>query len=479
MAINTYSNLQAAVTKWLFRDDLTALSPYFIPLAEARIGRDLRLREFETVVIGTAPAGRSSYPNGSGETPVALTVIANLLIFMQPGAAGFTPHEAAQNAGGVLAENYAFQRGALKDAERGAWQNPALDGISFNLPAPQLRGALEQYYPGVAYGEAPALLRKVVGAAEGGFPLSHPEVQKLRSLVGEMARDKINTDAPGRAAALAVKGVLSDMYTAAEQAGARRFAVTGEGPFGPVYGNLAGDADSAVAHLLRMRKGEVPGALSHQDVRNPIDLVWGVPGTGASNGFGVSKLERFHPEVLPDLQGVMNTLRMDPSKSGANRTVLTDPGGLHGVVALDWRGTPKDWLLTAYDKNKSPARGGASSGAGKTVDTPDITGEGHHFPTSNSSIDNTGLFVAGGVPPIPPKAPPPFVPRDRNPRDYSPNLINPQQSGLLSNSKLHNYTQAHSGAIKGLLSAEQMGTLEAVKRDLLDLSREGRAMRLG
>ncbi|WP_347249972.1 hypothetical protein [Zoogloea sp.] len=75
--------------------------------------------------------------------------------------------------------------------------------------------------------------------------------------------------------ALAVNGVLSDMYTAAEQAGAKKIAQTGKRSFGPVYGNLAGAADSAVAHLLRMRKGEVPGALSHPDIRAPIDLLKG------------------------------------------------------------------------------------------------------------------------------------------------------------------------------------------------------------
>lgn len=66
----------------------------------------------------------------------------------------------------------------------------------------------------------------------------------MRSLVGELARDKFNTDASGRAAALAVKNELFSVYDRAVVAGRNKLQVTGEGPFGPVYGNLTGDPES-------------------------------------------------------------------------------------------------------------------------------------------------------------------------------------------------------------------------------------------
>ena len=44
MAIQTYSELQAAVGNWLGRDDLTARIPEFIDLAEARLSRELETR---------------------------------------------------------------------------------------------------------------------------------------------------------------------------------------------------------------------------------------------------------------------------------------------------------------------------------------------------------------------------------------------------------------------------------------------------
>lgn len=42
MAITTYTELKTSIANWLNRDDLTAVIPDFISLAEARIARDLR-----------------------------------------------------------------------------------------------------------------------------------------------------------------------------------------------------------------------------------------------------------------------------------------------------------------------------------------------------------------------------------------------------------------------------------------------------
>tara|TARA_R110001632_G_scaffold146177_1_gene263109 strand:- start:4 stop:624 length:621 start_codon:yes stop_codon:yes gene_type:complete len=42
MAITTYAELQTSIANWLNRDDLTAVIPDFISLAEAGINRDLR-----------------------------------------------------------------------------------------------------------------------------------------------------------------------------------------------------------------------------------------------------------------------------------------------------------------------------------------------------------------------------------------------------------------------------------------------------
>lgn len=48
MAITTYAELQSAVGDWLNRDDLTAVIPSFITLAEAKFNRELRTRDMLT-----------------------------------------------------------------------------------------------------------------------------------------------------------------------------------------------------------------------------------------------------------------------------------------------------------------------------------------------------------------------------------------------------------------------------------------------
>ena len=47
MSIATYSELKTAVANWLDRSDLTTYIPDYITMAEAAIGRDLRIRQME------------------------------------------------------------------------------------------------------------------------------------------------------------------------------------------------------------------------------------------------------------------------------------------------------------------------------------------------------------------------------------------------------------------------------------------------
>ena len=48
MAISTYTELQSAVSNWLAREDLTSRIPEFIALAEAKLNRELFVRQMET-----------------------------------------------------------------------------------------------------------------------------------------------------------------------------------------------------------------------------------------------------------------------------------------------------------------------------------------------------------------------------------------------------------------------------------------------
>lgn len=63
MALDSYSNLQAAISDWLVRPDLTTQIPDFIALAEARINRELRVREMVTQATGTVATQSLAIPS--------------------------------------------------------------------------------------------------------------------------------------------------------------------------------------------------------------------------------------------------------------------------------------------------------------------------------------------------------------------------------------------------------------------------------
>lgn len=67
MAIIDYSSLQSAVASYLHRNDLTAVIPDFISLAEARLNRRLRIRAMENRATGTASGGLIALPTGYRE----------------------------------------------------------------------------------------------------------------------------------------------------------------------------------------------------------------------------------------------------------------------------------------------------------------------------------------------------------------------------------------------------------------------------
>lgn len=125
----------------------------------------------------------------------------------------------------------------------------------------------------------------------------------------------------------------------------------GKGVFGDIYDQFRGKAKEAIKFLLRKRSGEAIGALHHKEVGD-IDLVWGKEGTGKSNGFGLSKLAKFHPEVLDSLQDILDDMVV--ISRSANRVNLESKTH-KAAVRLEWDGEKKNWLLTAFEKEKPTA----------------------------------------------------------------------------------------------------------------------------
>ncbi len=133
------------------------------------------------------------------------------------------------------------------------------------------------------------------------------------------------------------------------------------GDFGPILRQFVGKPKEAIAELTKLKNGEALSALYHPEI-GYIDLVWGVPGTGHSDGYGLSKIIRYHPEVVHDLQGILKDMMV--VKKSQNRIQL-ESDDFKAAVRLSWNGKKKVWLLTEMEKEKA-------SRVRRSTDIPDI-----------------------------------------------------------------------------------------------------------
>lgn len=134
-----------------------------------------------------------------------------------------------------------------------------------------------------------------------------------------------------------------------QEAVSEKVTPIGESDFGFVYDQFRGDAEGAIRQLIKMQDGEALGALHHKDIGD-IDLVWGKAGTKKSDGYGLAKLVKFHPEVLDNLQNILDG--MGVTKRSENRIQLED-ANYQAAVRLTWNGEEKIWLLTAFKKKET------------------------------------------------------------------------------------------------------------------------------
>lgn len=125
------------------------------------------------------------------------------------------------------------------------------------------------------------------------------------------------------------------------------------GPFGRILQAEPNDAWADLVEALRRQQGgEVQGALSHPEIGS-IDVPWGKEGTGRSDGYGLSKILKFHPDAVDDLPATIQ--QMDVTSRSPNRVRLDSPD--HGAgVRLTWDDAAKTWLMTAYKKGSAAPR---------------------------------------------------------------------------------------------------------------------------
>ena len=143
----------------------------------------------------------------------------------------------------------------------------------------------------------------------------------------------------------------------------------GKGMFGNIYDQFKGKAKEAIAFLLQKKEGEATGALHHKDIGD-IDLVWGEEGTGKSDGFGLAKLVKYHPEVLDNLQNILDDMHV---VQRSDNRVRLESVSHQAAVRLTWDNQKKNWLLTAFEKK--------NSAPDNTTDTAETLKEGERNDT--------------------------------------------------------------------------------------------------
>ena len=122
------------------------------------------------------------------------------------------------------------------------------------------------------------------------------------------------------------------------------------GPFGRIFKQYVGKSKEAIERLIQEQGGEALGALIHPEI-GAIDLIWGEAGTQKSDGYGLSKIVKYHPEVVDNLQEIISDMIVVKPIS-ENRLHLKSER-YRAVVRLTWDNQRKTWLLTAFEKKNS------------------------------------------------------------------------------------------------------------------------------
>nr|WP_231624695.1 PBECR2 nuclease fold domain-containing protein [Helicobacter ailurogastricus] len=147
--------------------------------------------------------------------------------------------------------------------------------------------------------------------------------------------------------------------------------------FGENFAEYAGKGAEAVKKLLQEKRGQVSGAFYRPDL-GAITLAWGEAGTGKSDGWGLSKIAKYHPEVLDKLEELIQTLPI--VKETPNRYQLEN-ATYKASIRKDFEKKPGNWVLTAFEKRESIAK--------RSTDLPSTQEGAKKTPLADTTDNNT------------------------------------------------------------------------------------------
>lgn len=83
----------------------------------------------------------------------------------------------------------------------------------------------------------------------------------------------------------------------------------GYGDLGPIFNQFEGKPQQAISYLMKIGSCEDTAALHHPSVGN-MDHECGKELTGHSVGYGLAKLVKYHPEVINNLQRILDDIHV-------------------------------------------------------------------------------------------------------------------------------------------------------------------------
>ncbi|HHO0560680.1 TPA: DUF3519 domain-containing protein [Campylobacter coli] len=118
--------------------------------------------------------------------------------------------------------------------------------------------------------------------------------------------------------------------------------------FGENYAEYYHDGKGALQKLLIEKQGQVAGAFHRKDLGD-IDLVWGAEGSSRSDGYGLSKIVKYHNEVLHQIDNIINEGELKRDNKG--RLNIEYKNSIIGLRD-NWKGekNKNHWIITSYSK---------------------------------------------------------------------------------------------------------------------------------
>ncbi|WP_163534512.1 hypothetical protein [Helicobacter suis] len=152
--------------------------------------------------------------------------------------------------------------------------------------------------------------------------------------------------------------------------------------------------------------------------------MWGEAGSGRSDGYGLAKIAKYHPEVLDKLDDLIQTLPI--VKESPNRYQLEN-ANYKASIRKDFESVKGNWVLTAFEKKESIAR--------RSTDLPSTQWEAKKTTLANAENNpTTSPLKSQTQPPIEPKW------KALNPK-YKPKLSQQARQTLLENEKKKFYKE--------------------------------------